>query len=175
MFIGAHLPNHLDKSGIDSETAATALALIGLFNIVGCFVWGALGGKYSKKLMLAVLYIARSLSIIVFVIMPVTNASALLFASFTGLLFLGTVPLTSGLVAQIFGTQYMAMLYGFAFSSHQVGSFLGIWMGGVVFDLTGNYDVIWWSAIVLGFIAAAMHWPIDERPVVRTRVQSPVT
>ena len=175
MFIGAHLPNHLDKSGIDSETAATALALIGLFNIVGCFVWGALGGKYSKKLMLAVLYIARSLSIIIFVIMPVTNASALLFASFTGLLFLGTVPLTSGLVAQIFGTQYMAMLYGFAFSSHQVGSFLGIWMGGVVFDLTGNYDVIWWSAIVLGFIAAAMHWPIDERPVVRTRVQSPVT
>jgi len=175
MFIGAHLPNHLDKSGVDSETAATALALIGLFNIVGCFIWGALGGKYSKKLMLAVLYIARSFGLIVFIVLPVTDTSALLFASFTGLLFLGTVPLTSGLVAQIFGTQYMAMLYGFAFTSHQVGSFLGIWMGGVVFDLTGNYDAIWWSAIVLGFIAAAMHWPIDERPLVRARAQSPAT
>jgi MFS family permease len=172
MFIGGHLPNHLDKSGIDAETGATALALIGLFNIIGCFVWGALGGKYSKKLMLAILYIARALSIIVFVTLPVTNTSALIFASFTGLLFLGTVPLTSGLVAQIFGTQYMAMLYGFAFTSHQVGSFLGIWMGGVVFDLTGNYDVIWWSAVILGFIAAAMHYPIDERPIVRLKVQS---
>mgnify|MGYP001337422211 CR=1 FL=1 len=123
MFIGGHLPNHLDKSGIDSETGATALALIGLFNIIGCFVWGALGGKYSKKLMLALLYIARAFSIIIFVTLPVTNTSALVFASVTGLLFLGTVPLTSGLVAQIFGTQYMAMLYGFAFTSHQVGSF----------------------------------------------------
>lgn len=167
MFIGAHLPNYLDKSGIGPETAATALALIGLFNIVGCFIWGTLGGKYSKKLMLALLYIIRSLTMIVFIILPLTDVSALVFAAFTGMMFLGTVPLTSGLVAQIFGTQYMAMLYGFAFTSHQVGSFLGIWVGGIVFDLTGNYDVIWWSSIILGFIAAIMHWPINESPVVR--------
>jgi MFS family permease len=174
MFIGAHLPNYLDKSGIGPETAATALALIGLFNIFGCFIWGALGGKYSKKLMLALLYIIRSFTVIVFIMLPLTDTSALVFAAFTGMMFLGTVPLTSGLVAQIFGTQYMAMLYGFAFTSHQIGSFLGIWIGGVVFDLTGNYDIIWWSSIGLGFIAAIMHWPINENPVVRTAA-SPAT
>jgi predicted MFS family arabinose efflux permease len=164
----------LDKSGISSETAATALALIGLFNIIGCIVWGILGGRYSKKLMLALLYIIRSFTVIVFIMLPVTDTSALVFAAFTGLMFLGTVPLTSGLVAQIFGTQYMAMLYGFAFTSHQVGSFLGIWIGGLVFDMTGNYDIIWWSSIILGFVAAIMHWPIDEKPVVR-RTASPTT
>jgi MFS family permease len=174
MFIGAHLPNYLDKSGIGPETAATALALIGLFNIFGCFIWGALGGKYSKKFMLALLYIIRSFTMIVFVMLPLTDVTALVFAAFTGMMFLGTVPLTSGLVAQIFGTQYMAMLYGFAFTSHQIGSFLGIWVGGIVFDLTGNYDIIWWSSIILGFIAAIMHWPINESPVVRSEV-SPVT
>ena len=174
MFIGAHLPNYLDKSGIGPETAATALALIGLFNIFGCFIWGALGGKYSKKFMLALLYIIRSFTMIVFVMLPLTDVTALVFAAFTGMMFLGTVPLTSGLVAQIFGTQYMAMLYGFAFTSHQIGSFLGIWVGGIVFDLTGNYDIIWWSSIILGFIAAIMHWPINESPVVRS-AGSPVT
>jgi len=174
MFIGAHLPNYLDKSGIGPETAATALALIGLFNIFGCFVWGTLGGKYSKKYMLALLYIIRSFTMIVFVVLPLTDVTALVFAAFTGMMFLGTVPLTSGLVAQIFGTQYMAMLYGFAFTSHQIGSFLGIWVGGIVFDLTGNYDIIWWSSIILGFIAAIMHWPINESPVVRSAA-SPVT
>jgi MFS family permease len=174
MFIGAHLPNYLDKSGIGPETAATALALIGLFNIFGCFIWGALGGKYSKKFMLALLYIIRSFTMIVFVMLPLTDVTALVFAAFTGMMFLGTVPLTSGLVAQIFGTQYMAMLYGFAFTSHQIGSFLGIWVGGIVFDLTGNYDIIWWSSIILGFIAAIMHWPNNESPVVRS-AGSPVT
>ncbi|MBK17844.1 MAG: MFS transporter [Rhodospirillaceae bacterium] len=172
MFVGGHLPNFLDKSGIDAVTASWALSFIGLFNIFGCFVWGALGGRYSKKYMLALLYIFRSITIIIFIMLPVTDTSALIFAAFTGLMFLGTVPLTSGLVAQIFGTQYMAMLYGFAFTSHQVGSFLGIWMGGLVFDLTGSYDVMWWSAIILGFIAAIMHWPIDERPVERPQASA---
>jgi predicted MFS family arabinose efflux permease len=96
-----------------------------------------------------------------------TETSALLFASFMGLTWLGTVPLTSGLVAQIFGTQYMATLYGFVFLSHQIGSFLGIWLGGEVYDLTGAYDAVWWGAIGLGFVAALLHWPIDERPVAR--------
>ena len=171
MFIGAHLPNYLETSGIDAKVAATALALIGLFNIIGCFIWGALGGRYSKKLMLALLYIARSVGITVFIALPISDTSAILFASFIGLLWLGTVPLTSGLVAQIFGTRYMAMLYGFAFTSHQVGSFLGIWFGGVAFDATGNYDAIWWGAIILGIVAAIMHWPIDERPLVRSTTQ----
>ena len=106
-----------------------------------------------------------------FIALPITDTSAILFASFIGLLWLGTVPLTSGLVAQIFGTRYMAMLYGFAFTSHQVGSFLGIWFGGVAFDATGNYDAIWWGAIILGIVAAIMHWPIDERPLVRSTTQ----
>jgi predicted MFS family arabinose efflux permease len=100
--------------------------------------------------------------------------SAMVFASFMGLLWLGTVPLTSGLVAQIFGTQYMAMPYGIAFLSHQIGSFLGIWLGGRVYDATGGYDAIWWGAIILGFVAAAIHWPIDERPVARMTAQSVV-
>lgn len=167
MFIGAHLPNVLKVAGIGADVAASALAGIGLFNIVGCFIWGALGDRYSRKYLLAALYIVRAAGIMVFISLPMTATSALLFAAFMGINWLGTVPLTSGLVAQIFGTQYMATLYGFAFLSHQVGSFLGIWLGGEVFDLTGSYDAVWWGAIVLGFVAALLHWPIDERPVAR--------
>jgi MFS family permease len=172
MFIGAHLPNYLKGLGIGAGVAATALALIGLFNIIGCFLWGAAGGRYSKKYMLGLLYMARSAGIAAFILLPASETSATLFAAFMGLLWLGTVPLTSGLVAQIFGTQYMAMLYGFAFFSHQIGSFLGIWLGGVMYDLTGGYDAVWWSAIALGFVAAIIHWPIDERPVDRLAAQS---
>jgi MFS family permease len=172
MFIGAHLPNFLKEAGIGPGVAATCIALIGFFNIVGCWIWGALGGRYSKKLLLAMIYLARSAGIALFVSLPITDISALLFASYTGLLWLGTVPLTSGLVAQIFGVQYMAMLYGFAFLSHQAGSFLGIWMGGAVRDYTGNYDAVWWCAVGLGFVAAAIHWPIDERPVARMSAQT---
>lgn len=175
MFIGAHLPNFLKEAGVAAGVAATALALIGFFNIVGCFVWGALGGRYSKKYMLAAIYLFRSAGIAVFVLLPIGDTSALLFASFMGLLWLGTVPLTSGLVGQIFGVQYMAMLYGFAFLSHQVGSFLGIWMGGLLHDLTGSYDVVWWTAVALGFVAALIHWPIDERPVARMTAQTQPT
>ena len=134
---------------------------------MGCYIWGALGGRYSKKYLLAVIYLARSAGIAVFILLPITDWSTMIFASFTGLLWLGTIPLTSGLVAQIFGVQYMAMLYGFVFLGHQVGSFLGIWMGGVLHDMTGSYDLVWWFAVVLGFAAAFIHWPIDERPVER--------
>ncbi len=171
MFIGAHLPNVLKDGGIDAGVAATALATIGLFNIVGCFVWGALGDRFSRKHLLAILYMARSAGIMVFISLPMTENSALLFAAFMGLNWLGTVPLTSGLVAQIFGTRYMATLYGLVFLSHQVGSFLGIWLGGELYDLTGGYDTVWWGAIVLGFVAALLHWPIDERPVARLAKQ----
>lgn len=173
MFIGAHLPNYLNGVGIGSGVAATALALIGFFNVIGCFVWGAVGGRYSKKYLLALLYMSRSVGIALFILLPVSDLSAMVFASFMGLTWLGTVPLTSGLVAQIFGTQYMAMLYGIAFLSHQIGSFLGIWMGGEIYDVTGGYDAVWWGAIILGFVAALLHWPIDERPVARMNVPAP--
>jgi MFS family permease len=172
MFIGAHLPNFLKEANIGPGVAATAIAFIGFFNIVGCWIWGALGGRYSKKYLLAALYLARSAGIALFISLPITDTSALLFAAYTGLLWLGTIPLTSGLVAQIFGVQYMAMLYGFAFLSHQVGSFLGIWMGGAVRDYSGSYDAVWWCAVGLGFVAAAIHWPIDERPVARMSPQT---
>lgn len=171
MFIGAHLPLYVKEAGIDAATAAWALASIGLFNIFGCFVWGALGGKFSKKYLLAILYMARSAGITAFILFPITPTSTLLFASFMGLTWLGTVPLTSGLVAQIFGTQFMGMLYGFVFLGHQIGAFLGIWLGGELKDMTGSYDVVWWSAVVLGFVAALLHWPIDERPVARMTAQ----
>lgn len=173
LFIASHLPLFLKDVGISSGTAAWALALIGLFNIIGSFAWGALGGRYSKKYMLAILYMMRSFGIIGYLLLPITDMSTLIFASFMGLTWLGTIPLTSGLVAQIFGTQYMAMLYGFAFLSHQVGSFIGTLFGGLVRDWTGSYDPIWWSAVALGFIAAAIHWPIDERPV--ERMTAPTT
>lgn len=172
MFIGAHLPNFLKEGGVDAFVAATAISVIGFFNIIGCWIWGELGGRFSKKFLLAILYLARSAGIAVFVLLPITDTSALIFAAYTGLLWLGTVPLTGGLVAQIFGVQYMAMLYGFAFFSHQIGSFLGIWMGGAIRDYTGTYDAVWWCAVGLGFVAAAIHWPIDERPVARMSAQT---
>ena len=171
MFIGAHLPAYLTDAGASPELGATALATIGLFNIIGCFLWGSLGGRFSKKYMLAVLYILRSLCMTVFIMAPVTPAGVVLFAAVMGLLWLATVPLTSGLVAQIFGTRYMAMLYGFVFLNHQIGSFLGIWLGGRLYDTTGSYDPIWWTAIALGMVAALLHWPIDERAVPRLAVQ----
>ncbi len=171
MFIGAHLPAYLTDAGASPTLGATALAVIGLFNVVGCFMWGALGGRFSKKYMLAVLYVGRSLCMVVFLLMPVTATSVILFSALMGILWLGTVPLTSGLVAQMFGTQYMAMLYGFVFLNHQLGSFLGIWLGGRLFDQTGSYDVIWWISIALGLAAALIHWPINERPVARLAAQ----
>ena len=175
MFIGTHLPNHLTEANISTGVAATCVSLIGFFNIVGCYIWGELGGRFSKKYLLAIIYIARSAGIAIFILLPITDIGAMVFASYTGLLWLGTVPLTGGLVAQIFGVQYMAMLYGFVFFGHQLGSSIGIWMGGVVFDYTGSYDAVWWCAVGLGFVAAVIHWPIDERPVKRTVAPTPVT
>ena len=167
MFIGAHLPAYLTDAGASPMLGATALATIGLFNVIGCFIWGALGGRYSKKYMLAMLYVVRSIAMLVFILLPVSEVSVLVFSAVMGLLWLATVPLTSGLVAQIFGTKYMAMLYGFVFLNHQLGSFLGIWLGGRLYDQTGSYDMIWWMAIALGLVAALLHWPIDERRVAR--------
>ena len=166
-FIAAHLPAYLNDVGLPDGTGAWALALIGLFNIVGSFAAGALGGRLSKKYLLSTIYAARAVVIALFVILPMSELTVLLFAASIGLLWLSTVPLTSGLVVQIFGPRYMATLFGIVFFSHQVGSFLGIWLGGIVFDLTGTYNIVWWAGVALGVISALLHWPIDERPVAR--------
>ncbi|HSE77966.1 MAG TPA: MFS transporter [Alphaproteobacteria bacterium] len=167
VFVGTHLPAFLADQAMPAWLGGWALALVGLFNIVGTYTCGALGQRYRKKYVLAWLYIARSAAFIVFLAMPLSNASVLLFASVLGLLWLGTVPLTGGLVAQIFGPTYMSMLYGIVFFSHQIGSFLGAWLGGKLFDMTGSYDAMWWICVALGFAAAVLHWPIADRPVPR--------
>ena len=166
-FVATHLPAYLNDVGLPNGTGAWALALIGLFNIVGSFTAGALGGKLSKKYLLSTIYAARAVVIALFVIMPVSQLTVLLFAASIGLLWLSTVPLTSGLVGQIFGPRYLATLFSIVFFSHQIGSFLGIWFGGIVFDVTGSYNSVWWAGVALGVISAALHWPIDERPLAR--------
>jgi predicted MFS family arabinose efflux permease len=168
-FIAVHLPAYLADGGIDASIAAWCLALVGLFNVIGSYSAGVLGGRFSKKYCLSFLYAARSLLILVFIMVPLSVASALIFSAIMGLLWLSTVPLTSGLVAQIFGPRYMATLFGIVFLSHQVGSSLGVWLGGYLYDAHGSYDLIWWLSIALGLLAALLHWPIDERAVVRLR------
>ncbi|MCP5365236.1 MAG: MFS transporter [Hyphomicrobiales bacterium] len=163
VFIGVHLPAYLVDLGMTPDVGATALALIGFFNIVGTWGCGVLGGRHSKKRLLAGLYLLRAMTIAVFLAAPKTETTVLVFAATIGLLWLGTVPLTSGLVGQIFGVHNLGMLFGLVFFSHQVGSFLGVWLGGLVFDVTGSYDVIWLASIGLGVIAAALHLPISER------------
>ncbi|MBP6819148.1 MAG: MFS transporter [Ferrovibrio sp.] len=166
-FIQTHLPAYVVDRGLDPRTGAWALALVGLANVIGSYTAGVLGGKHSKKYMLSFIYFARAIVITVFVLMPMTQTSVLIFAFFMGLLWLSTVPLTSGLVAQIFGPRYMATLFGIVFFSHQVGGFLGVWLGGRLFDLTGSYDIVWWISAALGIFSAIVHYPIDERPLVR--------
>ncbi len=165
VFIAVHLPSYLTDIGLDASLGGAALALIGLFNVIGTWGAGALGGRYSKKYLLATFYAVRALVIAIFLILPKTELVVLLFAAAIGLLWLGTVPLTSGLVAQIFGVRYMSTLFGVVFLSHQLGSFLGVWLGGFVFDATGSYDAIWIGSIVLGLAAAALHVPIADRPL----------
>ncbi len=166
-FIATHLPAFLNDQSVDPMTSAMALALIGFFNIIGSYAFGVFGDLWRKKHVLAVLYLTRSAVILAFLLVPVSGTSALLFSAAIGFLWLGTVPLTSGLVAQIFGTRYLSTLYGIVFLSHQVGSFLGAWWGGTTYDLTGSYDAIWIASVVLGVVATVLHWPITDRPVAR--------
>lgn len=171
VFIGAHLPSYVLDKGLTANVGMLALALIGLFNIFGTYGFGLAGGRWSKKNLLAGLYFARSIVIVVFLLAPLTPASVAIFAAAMGLLWLGTVPLTNGLVAQIFGVRYLAMLSGFVFFSHQLGSFLGVWLGGLIFDMTGAYDIVWMIAIALGVLAALVNLPVDERPMARLSAQ----
>ncbi len=164
-FVATHFPAYLVDHGIEPGVSAMALALIGFFNVLGTYGCGLLGARYRKKFLLSGLYAARALVMLMFLLVPVSPVSALVFAAMMGLLWLGTVPLTSGLVAQIFGVRYLSTLFGVVFLSHQLGSFLGAWLGGYVFDLTGSYDVVWFLAVLLGVLATLLHWPIKDRPL----------
>ena len=172
-FITVHFPAYVVDRGFAANVGMVSLALVGLFNIGGSYASGGLGGKYPKSQLLAGIYLARSAAIALFIFLPATEFSVYLFASVMGLLWLSTVPLTSGLVGQIFGVAYMSMLSGIVFFSHQVGSFAGVWLGGYLFDHFGSYQVVWLISIALGIFAAAVNMPIDERPLLR--VSRPVT
>lgn len=175
VFVATHLPAYLSDQGLPAHLAAWTLALVGLFNIIGSYSAGVLGGMFHKKNVLALLYFARAIVFLVFIFAPKTELTVLAFGAALGLLWLSTVPLTSGLVATMFGPAYMSMLFGFVFFSHQVGSFLGSWLGGKIYDTLGNYDLMWWISVALGVASALLHWPIREQPVARLAVASAVS
>ena len=166
-FVGTHLPAYIRDQGLSAGVGAAALALIGLFNIAGSWLWGAWGSKGSKKSLLALLYALRGVAMVIFLIVPLSSVSVLIFAATFGFLWLGTVPLTNGLVAQIFGVRHLSALGGVVFLSHQIGAFLGAWSAGWAFDLTGSYLVIWIASIGLALMAALANLPIREAPPVR--------
>jgi MFS family permease len=166
-FITAHFPAYIRDIGIDARYAVIALALIGFFNIIGSLASGVIGQKYSKPIFLALIYLGRSILVTAFLLLPQTPTTVIVFAVLMGLLWLSTVPPTNALVAIMFGTGHLGMLGGIVFLSHQIGSFLGVWLGGYLYDLWGSYDPVWWLGVLLGLFAAVVHWPIREKPVVR--------
>ncbi|HBL56808.1 MAG TPA: MFS transporter [Deltaproteobacteria bacterium] len=163
-FIGTHLPAFLQGEGVSASAASWALAMIGLFNIFGSLVFGRLGDSLSKKSLLSLLYALRTVVISLFLAIPLSDLTAIAFGAAIGFLWLATVPLTSGIVAQVFGTRYLTTLWAIVFFSHQLGAFLGVWLGGRVYDSTGSYTTVWLAAIALGLIAAVVHLPIREQP-----------
>ncbi len=170
VFIGVHMPSYLkDKGLLDQNVAVMALALIGLFNIFGSYYAGKLGGFLPKRYLLSGIYITRAIVIALFLLAPLTSWSVYVFACAMGLLWLSTVPLTNGVIAGIFGVKHMSMLAGFVFFSHQVGSFLGVWLGGYLFTLQGNYNTVWGITIALGVFAALINLPINEKAIVRVQ------
>ena len=164
-FIATHLPAFLADNSVSKIAGATALAMIGLFNIFGSYLFGFLGDRLRKKYLLSFLYLSRAVVISLFLVLPITNFSAIAFGCAIGFLWLATVPLTSGIVAQVFGARYLSTLYGFVFFSHQIGSFLGVWLGGRIYDMVNSYDTVWVLAILLGVAAAILHLPITDQPV----------
>ena len=167
VFIGLHLPAYLADHGMPAHVAVTALALIGLFNIIGTYTTGWLGQRIPKRYILSFIYFARAAMIALFVFLPLSPLSVYVFAMVLGLLWLSTVPPTNAIVANIFGVRYLAMLSGFTFFSHQIGSFLGAWLGGKLYDTTGSYDVVWYLTVALGIIAGLINLPIDEKEIAR--------
>jgi predicted MFS family arabinose efflux permease len=167
VFIGVHMPSYLKDQGLTPNVATTALALIGLFNVIGTYAAGSLGARYPKRYILSTIYLLRSVAIVAFLAAPLTPMSVYVFSAVMGVLWLSTVPPTNAVIAQIFGVQYLSMLGGFVFLSHQVGSFLGVWLGGKLYDSTGSYDVVWWIAVALGVFAALVNLPVRERAIER--------
>ena len=166
-FVATHLPAYLDDLSLPLWIGSWSLALIGLFNVFGTLYFGYLGDTKSKKNLLVILYSLRALLFLIFIFLPKTEITVLIFAALLGILWLSTVPLTSGIISVIFGSKYMSMLYGFAFLSHQVGSFMGSWFGGRLYDFYGSYEVMWWACVLLGFVSAVMHFPINEKPLAK--------
>ncbi len=166
-FISVHLPAYLTDLGMPDGTGAWSLALIGFFNVLGSYVSGVLSGRYSKKYLLSALYTSRAIVILAFIMLPISTGTVLVFSAIMGILWLSTVPPTSGLVAQIFGTRYMGTLFAIVFLSHQVGAFFGVWLGGYFFDTFGSYMPVWWAGIALALTAAALHLPINDKAVPR--------
>jgi MFS family permease len=164
-FIGTHLPNYLRLCHMPVGLGATALALIGLFNMVGCWAFGWLGGRFRQQNLLGCLYLIRSAAIAAFFVLPKTETTVIIFAATMGLAWLGTVPLTSGLVAKVFGIRHIGTLFGVCFLNHQVGAFLGAWLGGYLFDVTGSYSIVWSATAAAGLIVAILHFAINDRPV----------
>lgn len=167
VFIAVHMPSYLRDQGLSPQVGSYALALIGLFNVLGTYAAGVLGHNIAKRKLLAFIYLARAAAIALFLLVPITPVSVYVFASAMGLLWLSTVPVTNAMVAQIFGVAHLSMLSGMVFFSHQIGSFLGAWLGGYLYDLTGNYDLVWYIAIALGVAAALINLPIRETSIVR--------
>ena len=167
VFIGVHMPSYLKDKGLSPQVAGYALALIGLFNVFGTYIAGTLGQRIAKRKILAAIYFSRAAIIAVFLAVPLSPASVYVFSALMGLLWLSTVPVTSAMVAQIFGVQHLSMLGGFVFFSHQVGSFMGVWLGGYLYDRTGSYDIVWYITIALGIFAGLINLPVRETPIVR--------
>jgi MFS family permease len=167
VFIGVHMPSYLRDKGLSPEVASYALGLIGLFNVFGTYIAGSLGQKLAKRKILAAIYLGRAVVISIFLWAPLSPLSVYIFSAVMGLLWLSTVPPTNATVAQIFGVAHLSMLGGFVFFSHQIGSFLGVWLGGVLYDRTGSYDVVWYLAIALGVLAALVNLPVREAPIAR--------
>jgi MFS family permease len=167
VFIGVHMPSYLKDNGLSPQVASYALALIGLFNVIGTYAAGVLGQRVPKRHILAFIYFARAVAISIFLIVPLSPMSVYVFSSVMGLLWLSTIPPTNATVAQIFGVAHFSMLGGFVFFSHQVGSFMGVWLGGFLYDRTGSYDIVWYIAIALGVAAALINLPVRETPILR--------
>jgi len=165
-----HMPSYLKDQGLASNVASTSLALIGLFNVFGTYAAGVLGQRMQKKNILAFIYVTRAVVISIFLLVPLSPMSVYVFSAVMGLLWLSTVPPTNATVAQIFGVAHLSMLGGFVFFSHQIGSFMGVWLGGYLFDRTGSSDIVWYIAIRLGVLAALVNLPIKEAAIVRTPI-----
>ena len=171
-FVGTHLPGYIVTCNLSEQLGANALGLIGFFNIIGGLLAGVLGSRFRKKYLLATIYLLRAVVIGIFLVSPKTELMVWLFSASFGLLWLSTVPLTSALVGQIFGPRYMATLFGIVMLSHQLGAFFGAWLGGINYDLTGTYDMGWVISVILGLLAAILHWPIADRPLEREAAAS---